>query len=218
MLCIFPSAGRQVIEIQLAARNRLEEKDKSKTWKKAVFLHSVAWTLSVTSATLFTVYLSEDQVCATLLDFGFNQWREIVVFVASYFPILVLLIDFSMNKLIVSLRHLVTNFLILALYFFVAFLGSEIQNRPIYANHLAFRGRYGNNYNYGNHNTTGDVWAADKLEECKAYFNWNPVEGQPDVFTITGWNKALWRTLGLGFATLIVTHLIIVFITRLRKG
>lgn len=60
MLCIFTSSGRQVVERQLHALNKLEDADKSSGWKRAVFFHSTAWPLVVTSVVLFSVYLRQD--------------------------------------------------------------------------------------------------------------------------------------------------------------
>lgn len=126
LLCVFPSAGRQVIEKKLEEKERkpLEQSEKSNSWKRAVFLHSLAWPLTITSAVLFSAFLMEDQLCATYLDFGFEQWRGYVVFIATYLPVFVLLVDFSMNKLALSYRHLLTNILILGLYFLITFVGS----------------------------------------------------------------------------------------------
>lgn len=123
MLCIFTSSGRQVVETQLQALKKLDDGDKSNGWKRAVFFHSTAWPLVVSSVTLFSAYLMQDQLCATQLDFGFAEWRRDVVFIATYFPIFALTIDLSMNRLVLSHKHIATTLAIFLLYLFGAWVG-----------------------------------------------------------------------------------------------
>ena len=184
LLCVFPSAGRQVVESKLKAKNSFKDEVESDSWKRAVVLHSIAWPVSVTSAVLFSAFLFEDQICATYFDFGFEQWRGVVVFIASYTPILVLFIDFVMNKLVISYKHLITNVVLLGFYFLGTFFGSLIQGRPIYANHLAYKSNYTNNYASINDKDLTD-WGIAKRNYCLGYFNW---EGSGDNFTMkSGW-------------------------------
>ena len=155
LLCIFPSAGRLQVELKLQDKGmQLEEKELSRSWKLGLFFNSLAWPLTVTSVVLFTLFLKDEQVCATYFDFGFAQWRGAVVFIATYFPMLVLVVDFIINSVVFSYNHLVTNVIFFLFYIFITFIGSSIQDRPIYANHLAFRSTYGSNYSMPRGNAT----------------------------------------------------------------
>lgn len=109
-------------------------------------MHSIAWPMTVTSTVLFSVFLWEEQVCQTYFDFGFDQWRSYVVFIASYFPMFALLIDLMISRVVLSYKHVIPAIFILALYFLITFLGSMVQSRPIYAKHLAYFYKYDNDY------------------------------------------------------------------------
>jgi hypothetical protein len=183
MLFVFPTAGRIVVEEKLEEKKQLEDKDKTKNWKRAVFLHSIAWPLTVTSTIIFTAFLRNDQICSTYFDYGFNQWRGVVVDLATYTPMGVLLIDFAMNKIPLSYRHLLVNLLVLGLYFFIAFIGSTIQDRPIYPNFLAFKSTYSHNFFF---EQKLDKWGEVRKQECLDSFDWeNPKE--QDTITIIGY-------------------------------
>lgn len=58
--------------------------------------------------------------------------------VATYLPMLALLIDFSLNRLTLSYKHLIVVTLVLALYILSTFIGSVVQSRPAYGNHLGY--------------------------------------------------------------------------------
>lgn len=175
-------------------------------------MHSIAWPITVTSTVLFSVFLWRDQVCATYFDFGWDQWRGVVVFVATYFPMFALLVDFTMNRLVLSYKHLIVNLIILGLYFFVAFVGSMIQDRPIYANHLPFKKNYGNNYDLSKE-LTG--WGKEEREKCIDYFVWDPPRSEK--FTIPNYQQLLWTTIGTAVGTLIVSHVILTAISKCRR-
>lgn len=221
MLCIFTSAGRQEVEHKLAQANKIQDEEKSRSWKRAVFLHSTAWPITVTSVVLFSVFFMNDQLCSTQLDFGFAEWRRVVVFIATYFPMFVLLIDFSMNRLVSSHSHFLTTLVIFLLYLFGAFIGQEIQNRPIYAGHLAFQRSYSNDYDYNDakHQKYTGV-DLQKFEFCKDTYlpsQWNQSKGEDDEsFTVIDWSKKLWITLGTGLGTLLLTHLFITIVSQCR--
>ena len=46
---------------------------------------------------------------------------------ATYVPLPVLLLDFSLNRLTTSYKHLLVHILFFVLYFFITFIGSLIQ-------------------------------------------------------------------------------------------
>jgi len=215
LLCIFPSAGRLQVEAKLLEKNKqIEEKELSRSWKLGLFFNSLAWPLTVTSVVLFSLFLSEEQVCSTYFDFGFAPWRGVVVFIATYFPMLVLVVDFLINSVVFSYKHLLTNVVFFLFYIFITFIGSTIQNRPIYANHLAFRGTYGNNYQMPSGNATD--WAVVTAHNCMDnVFHWTPI-GDSDSFTVQGWSKNLWITLGTGLGTLILVHVLMTALSQCR--
>jgi hypothetical protein len=166
MLCIIPASGRQVIEEQLDQQAKkgkkegevagLDLSERSRSWKRAVFFHSTAWPFVATSVALFSAFFMDDQLCSTQLDFGFALWRRNVVFIATYFPIFVLSVDLMFNCLVFSHKHIITTFIIFLAYLGGAWVGSKIQDRPIYAGHFAFQPCYGNDYDYSTsrHNYT----------------------------------------------------------------
>jgi len=180
LLFIFPSAGRLVVEEKMTnAGKNLEEKERTRSWKLALFFNSLAWPLSVTSAVLFSVFFMKEQICATYFDFGFAYWRGVVVFIATYFPIVVLTIDFLVNRIVFSYKHLLFNILTFLLFVFATFIGSVAQDRPAYANHLAFRRVYGNNYTEPtNYSTLSDpAWAKEKAQDCMQHvFDWKALD------------------------------------------
>jgi len=77
----------------------LEEHERSKSWKKGLFFYSLALPFTITSVLLFTAFFFREQICATYIDFGIAKWRALVVILATYLPLPVLLIDFSINRL-----------------------------------------------------------------------------------------------------------------------
>ena len=129
-------------------------------------------------------------------------------------------IDLMLNRLVLSYKHLLTTLVIFFLYLFGAYVGTQIQSRPIYAGHLAFQSRYTNNYDYENSrhaNLTG------KDEEaflyCKdTYLPTYWINQDGDSFSVKDWSKSLWITLGTGFGALIITHLILTIVTQWRAG
>jgi len=139
LLCVLPSAGRQEVERQLLRDGKLEDSEKSSSWKKALFFYSLALPFSMTSVVLSSAFFIREQICATYLDFGVAQWRDIVVILATYIPLPVLLIDLSMNRINTSYKHVILHILFFGLYVFFTFVGESIQNRPIYGKYLAFK-------------------------------------------------------------------------------
>lgn len=172
LLCVFPSAGRQEVERKMLEKRRkdkgeaaaedLEENEKSTTWKIAIFFHSLAWPFTVCSV-VSSVFLIEDQVCATYFDFGFDQWRGVTVFIATYLPMGVLVIDFIFNKLVLPMKHLAFTLAFFLVYIAIAFIGTLVQDRPIYG-HMPFLHEYGNNYDYTKKMPSD--WAVSKRDDC----------------------------------------------------
>ena len=82
----------------------------------------------------------------------------------------VLIIDFLMNRLVSSYKHLLFGLIFLGFYIFVAFIGSVIMDRPIYGNNLAFKENYGNNYVYPEE-LNDTAWVKDERKQCHEFFD-----------------------------------------------
>jgi len=149
LLTVLPNAGKIVVEKKLLKSKEIEERSLSKTWKRSVIYYSLAWPLTVTSCITFTFSFFRDQVCATYFDFGFSQWREVVVILATYLPLFVLVIDLIINRVPLSYKHLYMNLTVILAYIAINVISQLIQNRPIYGNDFAIKSNYGNNFNYG---------------------------------------------------------------------
>lgn len=132
LLWVLPTAGRQEIERQLEERKQLENEERSTSWKKAFFFYTIAVPLTTTSTVVFTFFFLKDQICATYFDFGVSYWRAVVVVLATYTPMVVLILDLSINRIPIAFKHLALTIGLLALYFLVTLIGSSIQDRPVY--------------------------------------------------------------------------------------
>jgi hypothetical protein len=143
---LFISSGRQVIERKLKERgDEVPEKEKCRNWKLGVFFYTIAWPLTIVSNFIFFTFVGDDQICLTFIDFGWLEWREIIIYMSVVSPLAALLVDLAMNRLVMSHKHLAINFILLVVYFFVfAVVGSAIQKfRPVYGPHLSYF-RYNN--------------------------------------------------------------------------
>ena len=130
----------------------------------------------MTSVVLFTAFLKDEQVCQTYFDFGFDEWRMYVVYIATYFPILVLSVDLVINRIALSYKHLLTNLIVFLLYVSCAWIASLLQNRPTYANHMAFKKNYDNPFSNG-YNTM-DPWTNATANNClDNVFKWTMTGG-----------------------------------------
>ena len=58
--------------------------------------------------------------------------------VAGTVPLIALTIDFIFNNLVFGHHHIIVNLVVTFIYLFAAFIGSAVQRRPVYANHLGF--------------------------------------------------------------------------------
>lgn len=132
----------------------------------------------------------------------------------------VLIVDFLICRVVFAYRHIIYSAFILGIYFLLTFVGSMIQSRPIYANHLAFQENYSNNYNQAIPVNASDFFLTEQ-PACNAYFNWvieKNAEGIPtDAFRVLDQQKNLWITIGTAVICLIVTHILIVFLSQLRS-
>lgn len=129
--------------------------------------YSLAWPLTVTSCITFSLYFLKDQVCATYFDFGFAQWREVVVILATYLPLFVLVVDLIINRVPLSYKHLYMNLVVIVAYIAINIISQFIQNRPIYGYHFAISSSYGNNFNFGKDLYKDNQWALDEIDSCE---------------------------------------------------
>lgn len=123
LLYVLPNAGKIVVEKQLLDINEIKPEEMSKGWKKAILFYSLAWPLTVTSCLTFSIFFLRDQVCATYFDFGFAQWREVIVILATYTPMLVLIIELLINRVPLSYKHLYMNLIIIGIYISLNVIG-----------------------------------------------------------------------------------------------
>jgi len=78
----------------------------------------------VASFVTFFAFFSEDQICQTYVDFGFQQWRAYVLVFSVVLPFIALSVDFTMNRIRMSNKHLIITLILAVLYIFLSFLGS----------------------------------------------------------------------------------------------
>ena len=126
-LCyVIPNSGKIRVEETLLKSNKIENHQISSSWKRAVIYYSVAWPLTVTSCLTFSLFFFTDQICATYLDFGFSQWRFVVVVLATYLPALVLIVELFINRVPLQYNHLSMNLIIIAVYIAINWLSQLI--------------------------------------------------------------------------------------------
>ena len=116
LLYVIPNAGKILVDDQLLEIKEIKEEELSQGWKKAILFYSMAWPITVTSCVTFSTFFLRDQICATYLDFGFSRWREVVVIMATYTPLLVLSIELIINRVPLSYKHTLMNLIIICLY------------------------------------------------------------------------------------------------------
>lgn len=144
---LFASSGRQVIERKLRERGEpVAEKDRSSLWKLALLFYTIAWPFTLASTISFFVWFSQDQICQTYVEFGIGEWRSLVLYVSVIISPIVLLLDFALNRLVVSMKHLLLNVFLMGLYLLISFIGAFAQGRPVYGNNLGFQNHNGYNW------------------------------------------------------------------------
>ena len=57
-------------------------------------------------------------------------------------------------------------------YIFVAFVGSFVQLRPVYGDHLGFLPHKNFNWEASRKTYTNDQWALDEINRCEQHFGW----------------------------------------------
>eukprot|EP00347_Sterkiella_histriomuscorum_P010834 403374747 len=208
---LFVSSGRQVIERKLAEKNQpVEEKEKSTTWKTGILLYTLAWPFTIASNVTFFLFFREDQACQTYIDFGFEQWRGYVMLFAVIMPLIALIVDFLLNRLVMSHKHVMINLLVCVLYIFLSFLGSVAQQRPIYGHHLGYFAHSDFKYEYV---VVSQGWASDRLAECRDHFkDWTQLQNDIPV----DWAKT-WISLATIIASIVVSHIILTFLHNLKS-
>ncbi|CDW77466.1 UNKNOWN [Stylonychia lemnae] len=136
---LFLSSGRQKVERILTEEGKIiPKKERSELWKIGLFFYTMAWPLVFASNLLFFTWVQEEQVCQTYIDFGFDMWRSMVLASTVSVPLIFLLIDFCFNKLVMSYRQIIVNYIFICVYMLIATIGSFIQDKPIYGDKMSF--------------------------------------------------------------------------------
>ena len=109
------------------------------------------------------------------------------------------------------------NLAFFALYLLFTFLGSLIQDRPIYAHHLAYKGFYLGNYGwidaYAKAGT--DKWQNQQLKWCsEKVFAW----GEGNTINIKEFPKNTLITIAVALAALIVSHMIFAVMSKAKAA
>jgi hypothetical protein len=122
---LFWSSGRQVIERKLDEKGEpVDEKARSYLWKIGLLFYTMAWPFTAASTITFFIFFSQDQICQTYVEFGVDKWRGVVLYLSVLISPVVLLLDFALNRLVISMKQLLLNILLMGLYLFIAFMGS----------------------------------------------------------------------------------------------
>jgi hypothetical protein len=133
-------------------------------------------------------------------------------------PLVALVLDLLMNRLVMSQKHLAINLLLLIIYFFLfAVVGSAIQKfRPVYGPHLSY-------FDYDNKamNFTPTVPVISDLMKLRVQQCQVTLGFQPDAPNIPYEYRADWTKTGITlascFAVLIVSHCLITFLQNKKS-
>jgi hypothetical protein len=123
---LFVSSGRQVVEKKLKDRgDPVEEKEKSTSWKIGVFFYSIALTYVSTANVLFFALVKDDLTYSVENDFsdGLWSWRNVFIWIGHLLPLTSLIIDCSLNRVVLSQKHMVPTIFLTLLYFLSTFVG-----------------------------------------------------------------------------------------------
>lgn len=141
---LFVSSGRQVVERKMEEKgDPVDSKDKSTTWKHGVFFYTLALPFVFTANILFYVFLRndlKDQIVRDLLREGeSDSWRIYFIWAAHIVPLLALMIDFALNRLVMAYWHVLISIALTGLYFFGTYVGQLAQQtKAIYLHHLSW--------------------------------------------------------------------------------
>lgn len=116
-----------MVERKLAERNDpVPEKEKSSTWKSGVFWYSISLPFVCTANILFFFWVREDLIYQWEYDYssdGSFTWRIPILYLSHIIPLIGILLDFALNRVVLSYKHLVVSLLFTLLYFFASFVG-----------------------------------------------------------------------------------------------
>lgn len=108
-------------------------------WKWSIALYVSGWALSCASITSFVAIVSDDQICQTVLRFGFEGWRSIMIIMSVFVTPLTLIIELIFNRIPVKFQHLLFPISIYAIYVAVSSFLSVQMSEPLYGTNLNFR-------------------------------------------------------------------------------
>ena len=202
---LFVSSGRQVVEKKLAERgDPVAEKEKSTSWKIGVFFYSLTISFVFTANLLYFALINMDLNYQVENDFDQGKWgwRNVFVWIGHLLPLTSLTIDFALNRVVLSHKHLVFSLLFTLVYFFMTYIGQLIQSgKAIYIAHL---------------NWFAPPWTATT---CITYVSNNTANSDwvyVDLCPQPDWN-ANGLTLGLILGGNVVFHTIFVLFSELKS-
>ena len=119
--------NRQVVERKLAERgDPVSEKEQSKSWKIGIFFYSLSLSFVFTANVLYFGLVMTDLTYQVEYDFDTNDmwgWRNVFVWIGHLLPLTSLLIDFILNRIVISYKHLPFILIITIFYFFSTYIG-----------------------------------------------------------------------------------------------
>jgi hypothetical protein len=107
-------------------------------WKWGIGLYIAGFAMTVASIASFVSKVSDDQICQTVMTFGFDLWRPVTVLSSVFFTPFVLIIEVIFNRIPVKLQHI-----LFPVGFFFAYVGlsaliSSTMHEPVYGIHLMY--------------------------------------------------------------------------------
>jgi hypothetical protein len=140
-LLLFLSSGQNEIRRQKKESNmKVSRKYKGKLlWKWSIALYVSGWALSCASIISFVAIVSEDQICETVLRFGFEAWRSIFIIMSIFITPVALFIELIFNRIPVKFQHLLFPIGIFAIYVGSSAYLSAQMKEPVYGTNLNFK-------------------------------------------------------------------------------
>ena len=201
-------------------------------WKWAIALYVSGWALSCASITSFVAIVSDDQICETVLRFGFDAWRSIFIIMSIFITPVTLVIELIFNRIPVKFQHLLFPIGIFAIYVGVSAFVSAQMKEPLYGKNLNYRDFKPHKKAQGQQQQTslfdweakyqqneGTLMGIQRVEYCKQHF-----KAQSPIFLGTDESQIVEPdaiknliTLGVMLGSLIVGHLVLFLISNYVK-
>lgn len=66
-------------------------------------------------------------------------FRPPIIYLSNILPLVVLFLDFFLNRVVIAYKHLIINLILTFVYFFATYIGQlALLGRPIYKFHLSW--------------------------------------------------------------------------------